>query len=393
MSDLSLSVIPATSPTLAEIMRLCQLCAGLSKAAGSSAFVLGNPRGWLGIAYHEVLEKITWIDLEKESVEAAVDRLWTKAVEVLHQRSSHHSLDRRFGAPETWPGFHLSLASVMVRASELTASLAPPVTTEGLAHREHAVHDIRERKFTAFDGQLVGRPDVIRGHEVVDYKSGSIVEFDEIAQTDVLKASYVRQLRIYAFLVKETLGWWPQRGVLLPLAGAGIVVALDPNQCTHEATAAVELLAAYNATVSTSSQIEDLASPTAQNCQRCPYKVICPPFWQTASVEWCGQIDGVAIEGIVAEAPKTIQAGAARAVSIDIERGSAASCRVQIAPLNPIAHPVVITLAAGERIRFVGLRARRDGILVPGERTLVFRVDDVPCIAIDRKTDEVQHAA
>ena len=30
---------------------------------------------------------------------------------------------------------------------------------------------------------------------------------------DVVKAAYVRQLRIYGYLVKENLGWWPKRGL------------------------------------------------------------------------------------------------------------------------------------------------------------------------------------
>src|SRR5262249_1710927 len=54
---LALPEIRATSPTLAETMRSCLMRAGLSRASGSSSFVLGNPKAWLGTAYHEVLEK------------------------------------------------------------------------------------------------------------------------------------------------------------------------------------------------------------------------------------------------------------------------------------------------------------------------------------------------
>src|SRR4026209_822444 len=49
---LALPEIGATSPTLSESMRQCRLRAGLSKTAGASAMILGNPKAWLGTAYH-----------------------------------------------------------------------------------------------------------------------------------------------------------------------------------------------------------------------------------------------------------------------------------------------------------------------------------------------------
>lgn len=75
MSRLELPQIGATSPTLAETMRACFLRAGLSRAAESSRFVLGNSKAWLGTAYHEVLEKIVEVDLGQESLDAAIERL------------------------------------------------------------------------------------------------------------------------------------------------------------------------------------------------------------------------------------------------------------------------------------------------------------------------------
>lgn len=126
---------------------------------------------------------------------------------------------------------------------------------------------IRERKFTSCGGKLVGRPDVICSDEVVDYKSGAITEYDEATQSDVIKAAYVRQLRIHGFLVKETLGKWPKRGVLLPLAAASVEIALEPSDCVREATEAVALLDAYNAKARADAAPEQFASPSPQSCR------------------------------------------------------------------------------------------------------------------------------
>lgn len=99
LHSLVLAGILATSPTLAETMRTCQLRAGLARAIGSSNFVLGNPKSWLGMAYHEVLEKIVAVDFSNETPDAAIERLWNQAVEAQHRRASVHPLDHRFGLP------------------------------------------------------------------------------------------------------------------------------------------------------------------------------------------------------------------------------------------------------------------------------------------------------
>src|SRR5205814_673800 len=99
-------------------MRICLLRAGLSRADGLSDLVLGNPRAWLGTAYHEVLEKVPEIDRQGD-VDRDLDRLWTDAIARQYERVKSHTLDRRFGSPETWPGYHLTEGSVLRRAVEI----------------------------------------------------------------------------------------------------------------------------------------------------------------------------------------------------------------------------------------------------------------------------------
>lgn len=381
---LELPEIRATSPTLAETMRACLLRAGLSKASGSSNFVLGNPKAWLGTAYHEVLEKIVEIDFSQESLDGAVERLWDLAIATQQQRADAHVLDRRFGSPATWPGYHVARASVLLRAGELSVAPASAVAPATEEPRTGLASTIREEEFTAFGGRLLGRPDVIRAREVVDYKSGAIVEHDAATQTNVVKAAYVRQLRIYGYLVKQRLGWWPKRGVLLPLGGAGVEVELEPSECEREASDAVALLDVYNAKVRSAAAPEEFASPSAESCRWCAYKLVCPTFWQAASPDWSGQLDGAAVEGPLVGAPSVIHAGAARAIAVNVQAGTEARHRAHIAPLHPSAHPVVATLAQDDRVRLVGLRVRPDGVLVPTQRTVLARQPDLPNVSVTR---------
>ena len=94
------------------------------------------------------------------------------------------------------------------------------------------------------------------------------------------------------------------------------------------------------------------------------------------------------MEGVVVEKPALTHGGTARALTLDIQAGSEMPGRAQIAPLNPATHPTVTALAAGDRVRLVGLRARTDGVLVPTQRTVLARVIDLPSITL--AADRVQ---
>jgi hypothetical protein len=92
-------------------------------------------------------------------------------------------------------------------------------------------------------------------------------------------------------------------------------------------------------------------------------------------------LDGAAVEGTVLESARPIHGGAALAISVDIQAGSEALGRAEIAPLNPALHAAARALAAGDRIRLVGLRVRPDGILLPVQRTVLTRADEAPELA------------
>lgn len=157
-----LEAIEAVSPTLAETLRLCKLRAGLSRAEGASQHVLGNPKAWLGTAYHAVLDGMG--SQHGNDIDARVRDLWSAAIERQHERSCAHPFDRRFGPPESWPGYHMVAAMALVRARELVETAAgqnsPP------SNGQAGGGTLREKKFSGADGKMVGRPDVVRPEEV-----------------------------------------------------------------------------------------------------------------------------------------------------------------------------------------------------------------------------------
>jgi hypothetical protein len=354
------------SPSLAELLRLCPLRAGLSRAEGASRLVLGQPKAWLGTAYHSVLENAA-----SAGAAAAHEATWLAAIDQQHDRARQHPLDQRFGPPERWPGYHLIRAMALLRAQEIgstsTSTGRPGAAEGGVA--------AREQWLSGAGGRLVGRPDLVRGDAVIDYKTSDV---HEQGDSSAAKEGYVRQLQIYAFLVKERTGRWPGRGVLLPMEGSPLEVELEPAACECAAAEAVGLLDEYNRKIAAGVAPLSLANPSPDACKWCPYQVLCPAFWGAATESWSDQIGTAAIGGSASAAPKPIHGRAALALSLTSDEGSGPRGEVALAPLNPQVHPSLTQADAGTRVRVTGLARRADGTVTPTVRTVVARLEDLP---------------
>ncbi len=370
---LELTTIPAVNPSLAEVLRLCPLRAGLSRADGADQLVLGNPKAWLGTAYHAVLEHAGYCS--GANSEGAHEAAWLAAVDRQHDRAQIHPLDRRFGPPERWPGYHLVRAMALLRAREFSSTPRSP-SPSGSPQGKGAG---REQWLSGANGRLVGRPDVLRDDAVIDYKTGDVHEHDD---TNVMKASYVRQLQLYGFLVKECTGIWPTRGVLLPMEGPPLEIELEPTACERVAADALELLARYNREVQAGGTVAALASPSASACKWCPYQVLCPAFWEIAGPSWIEPFGAAAVGGLASTLPRPIHGGATFALSLCVDEGSGPLGSVALAPLSTEVHTSLAQVRAGMRVRATGLARRADGTVVPTVRTVIARAEDLPAIIV-----------
>src|SRR5215475_8340633 len=104
---LSLPVINSTSPSLADLMRGCMLRAGMSRCPQLQPFVLGNPKAWLGTAYHKVMEQLPAILGTVGPALASADAVWNSEIARLEQEAANHPLNARFGPARTWKGYYL----------------------------------------------------------------------------------------------------------------------------------------------------------------------------------------------------------------------------------------------------------------------------------------------
>ena len=373
--ELCIEPIEAVSPTLFEILYACKLQAGLSRVKGASRFVLGNPKAWLGTAYHEVLA--TAGGYSGDDLETVLAGAWHAAINREHQRAKNHLLDKRFGKPETWPGYHLVAAMARVRAQELVEARQdsperrpmPEPTT--LASR-------REHNFSGAGGRIVGRPDVVRHNEIVDYKSGNIYDSSTHEQ---IKHSYVRQLKLYAFLVNEALGWWPRRAILVPMVGLPVEIEIDPRACEKEARDAVRLLNDYNTLVSRHADISQFANPSPEACQWCPFQSICPCFWDAVEPSWL-DLGTAAIRGILCESPRALYHENSVSLAIEVRGGTEKHQVVEISPVTAAIQIDGQPVKKGDAVKITGLLRRSGETVRATLRTVVARVQDLPSIRV-----------
>ncbi len=227
-----------------------------------------------------------------------------------------------------------------------------------------------ETWLTAAGGRLVGRPDKVHDDAVIDYKTGNIYEDGE---SDIIRASYVRQLQLYACLVGENTGRWPVRGILLPMEGSPVEVRLDADECHQIAAEALHLLDSYNASVNAQVSAVDLASPSPEACRWCSYQLVCPAFWAASDNSWTEQNNIVSLGGVATCAPQSIHSGSALSMSVQVDEGTAPLEVVTLAPLAGKTHTALQLIQEGTRVRTVDLYQRVDGTLSPGRRTVIAR--------------------
>lgn len=368
-------------------MRKCFLSAGLSCAEDSWAYVLGNPKAWLGTAYHEVLEKLPAVvsNGSETQVLQRAETLWNQAIARLEQKAASHPLNHRFGSSIEWKGYYLIHETLRLRVAELFDVLTRhPKTTTDFAIDQ--IGAIREKQFSTMSGRLRGRIDLVRDNEIIDYKTGKLFENAGVTSTPFLKGAYIRQLQIYAYILHATTGHWPKRGLLYPAAGPPVAVDLEPATCEIEAIEAIELLDRYNKAVSL-GDVRNLASPSPDACRWCPFKGICPEFWAKVSYNWATTLDGEAVSGHLLADPLSVHGGAAWSVMLSVDSGTIANCEITISPLNVAVHKSVSQYCHGNRLRIVSLARRTSGALFPKLRTVVFCETDAPTIEIDRSAE------
>jgi hypothetical protein len=147
----------------------------------------------------------------------------------------------------------------------------------------------REEPLQSGDGLLKGQPDLIeRRHGewvLLDYKSGSVHEEDEDSGQQQIKDEYSLQLRLYAHLIKETMGIVVTKALLRTLDGREHEVNVDAASVSLTAAEALSLREDFNNELQRHDDPLEMAKPMAAcwekgvfGCAGCLFRPLCPAY-------------------------------------------------------------------------------------------------------------------
>ena len=132
------------------------------------------------------------------------------------------------------------------------------------------------------DGSIAGRLDAIEYRDrkmiVQDFKSGDV--FDSSGE---IKTEYSTQMLVYAALLRERRGRWPDELELIDRVGNPIGIQFSPERATELLHRTKELLRSIQERIHPRCSIEDdsvsgMADPQGGACATCRHRPVCLPY-------------------------------------------------------------------------------------------------------------------
>lgn len=364
------------SPTLWSHLRLCGLRGAFAASPIVDSWVLHDPRAWLGIAFHRVME----VSARSGATMATAEDTWTAAVSELAATAARHPLDSRYAVPERWPGYYLIRQRALSSAQSIVAMNADGKRSALRGEGASA----NERLLQARGGRLVGRPDRFDGRTLTEYKS-SMPDPSWHGAEAVLEG-FRRQLRLYAVIIAETLGRWPERARVVAASGQTMEAILDRAACSAEADAALTALDELNRRLAERAAPETLAQPGEASCSGCQFQAICPAFWPWLATAGSSGLADTAAAGVLDRIEQG-QDGDLYTAYLTVQQPSMPP-GIQPLVLRRAIHGDLSGLAQSARWRVVSARLKPDGRIRADASTCVFALDDLPSVETGRSAPE-----
>lgn len=354
MIAVQLTPLPHVSPTMAARLQVCPLQVACDRDKLIQSMLVKGTSARLGTICHRVLEAVGKHAIQPTADwDAAFEKLWGQEVARMEAEVEQSARDCHLGSPERWPYYAMRRAWLKHTAQDIWSRQGEGMVVKRAPERGIVV--AFERRYTAFEGRMRGTADVVRqidGELVIeDYKTGAILEAGGERLAPKVRESYRQQLLLYAAMHHNTEGVWPKRARLIPLEGEPVDIAIDPQEASALAMAALTLLDTYNAALAAGRDPRDLACPGQDTCKWCGYHGVCDAVWEAMSPEW--EWSYHAVEGLVLAAQPTSR-GLTNA-DVNVERSSVPSGTYRIQTDTPAVGAALVR-AQRSRVRITNLR-------------------------------------
>lgn len=278
--------IDKISPSALNRLLGCPRRLAYSRDGKTSSWQRPTTRTALGIVGHrltESVERATKTPSEKD-MSAWFLATWDDLVaEQLHALRTAWP-DRDVPPPRSWPGYATTkvrlIRGLERRIATRNGPAPAPHGSPGTGTGGQPPLPWVERRLEDASSRLFGTPDRVEDVQgtlrVVDLKSG--VHQGEVNETQK------RQLLVYAWLVKQTLGRLPDVLVVVDVGGREKVLEVDAAEVDRVVTGATTAVHEFNAAVRGGAQLQ--SHPAPESCRWCEFRIVCGDYWAAREDHW-----------------------------------------------------------------------------------------------------------
>nr|WP_192830550.1 PD-(D/E)XK nuclease family protein [Mycobacterium sp. UM_NZ2] len=263
--------IDRITPTALTGLSKCVWRVGFGRDPAMSSLDRFGPAAALGTVAHSVKRQF--------GDPRGFDAIWGAAVATAQAKLAAEWAPATPPLPDNWPGW--SLTKTRIRKAWVRSESVP--VAQAAAARGGGLPSLpwRELRLVHPSLPLAGQPDLVERVDgsiwVVDTKTGLRQAGPSSDQRD--------QLLIYCALVQANLGEMPAVAAIETSRGERYPFAVDPNEVNTLVKRAVDLLDRFNS-VAADGFDESLASPSAEACGWCPFRIACHPFFKAYDETW-----------------------------------------------------------------------------------------------------------
>lgn len=323
------------SPSLGERLLACELSVAFRLDSRYDFLRRPAPASALGNVSHDLAERAARGDFDAipdDALERELEDAWDVAL-----ASAERELAAAYPAApppaSRWRGY----AQTHVRMLDLLAAEVRRRRSGGTGGQTKLA---LEESLEPDGVPLHGRADRVErssaGVDLVDLKTGWTLPPE-------LKPAHRRQLLAYAFLWHAVHDEWPRTASVQRLDGERLTFEIDPGEAEAVAAELVGALDAYNARVATRPDPSELATPSADACAFCSYRVACRPFFLAVSVEWSWYR-----KNVIGRVKDVIAGRGVSRVEVAVEAGN-----VEVSQVSVINVPPALTPNRGDLIAVV----------------------------------------
>jgi hypothetical protein len=253
------------SPSSALYWEKCPLIAVFSKEYKTQQFFPKHPDTDLGSLIHSFLENKGEWNIDSGD---AFEEKWSVEIEKIDYAYKRSQLQKIY-SPIKWSAKYYAVKKLLLKNNLLNRNTSKPKGTSSITiENEEWIDDGKD---------IGGKPDRIvlnsekKIIEIIDYKTGNIFEF--VNKKKVIKESYIRQILLYAYIIKNKQGFFP-KCFIVDIQGTKHEIAVDEIMLAESYDSAIKIKNRINDAIQ-KSDTKSLANPDLKNCMYCNYRPVC----------------------------------------------------------------------------------------------------------------------